>query len=486
MELRLPILVGGRRIDPEGRDVVRLTYTGGVEVLLPAVTVDDARQMLRDAEAARAELRDLSIDDVTIFFDRVGAKWRDPENPWRQIALEWGARVTGYALPFMEWDVNLIGMALFRAKQYDFLESDLGDPSLLDDWNRVKAIHMRCWPKGLITHVMVGNVPMASLFTLYRSLATKNVTIAKLPKRDPVTSLAFANALHDTDPEHPVARALSCLYWEPGSEVENLALRASDVVSVWGQARAVEAVKQRLPYGTDVLEFGPKRSFTLIREGVTDWDRLAVKMAYDTVSYDQEGCFSMQEAFFEGDHAPLVEALSRAFTSYGERFPRRECTADVDALIQRSRLEAEAEGWDVFAPEGTEWTIVVTDGPVRIDEHPLSRTLYLHPIADPAEVLPFVDRDVQTVAVDPWERVWDVADALTGAGADRIVQVGRMARFRPGFIHDGMHPMRRMVRWVSLERGLEHKYRFMSMSPEEDEERIYYQGIRMAEELVRG
>jgi hypothetical protein len=59
-----------------------------------------------------------------------------------------------------------------------------------------------------------------------------------------------------------------------------------------------------------------------------------------------------------------------------------------------------------------------------------------------------------------------------------------MARFRPGFIHDGFHPMRRMVRWVSVERSLDHKYRFMTVSLEEDEERIYHRGIRIAEETT--
>jgi long-chain-fatty-acyl-CoA reductase len=331
---------------------------------------------------------------------------------------------------------------------------------------------------------MVGNVPMASLFTLYRSLATKNVTIAKLPKRDPVTALAFANCLHETDPDHPVARALSCVYWEPGSEAETMALRASDVVSVWGQAAAVESVKRQVPYGTEVIEFGPKRSFTLVRAGETDPDRLAVKMAYDTVSYDQEGCFSMQEAFVEGETGPLVEALARALVGYADRFPRHAPSPDVDALIQRTRIEAKADGWEVVSPQGTEWTIVVSDGPARIEEHPLNRVMYIHPVASLEEVLPLVDRDVQTVAVDPWDRVWEVADALTAAGADRVVPVGRMARFRPGFIHDGFHPMRRMVRWVSLERSLDHKYRFMTVSPEEDEERIYHRGIRIAEESV--
>lgn len=484
-ELLLPVLVGGERIEPGG-DVMRLSYDeAAIDIVLPAVSAQDGRRMVTAARAAAEELRDVSIDDITLFFDRVGQAWRAPESPWREMALEWGSRVTGYAPPFVEWDVNLLGAALQRAKQYDFLESDLGDPSLLDEWNRTKAIYQRCWPKGLIAHVMVGNVPMASLFTLYRSLATKNATIAKVASRDPVMALAFANCVYDVDPLHPVTRALSTLYWEPESELEDVILDAADVVSVWGGATAVEAVKRRLRYGCEMIEFGPKRSFTVVGAGVTDWERLAVKMAYDLVSYDQEGCFSMQEAFVESGVETLVDALSQAMVGYSERFPRRAVAPDVEALVQRARMEAMAEGWDVVGPDTTEWTIIVTDGPVQLPDHPLNRVLYLHPVESVTDVLPLIDRNVQTVAVDPWERVWEFADAVTAAGAVRIVQVGRMSRLRPGFIHDGFHPLRRMVRWVALERGLEQKYRFMTHSPEEDERRIYFEGIRTAEEVPR-
>ena len=82
--------------------------------------------------------------------------------------------------------------------------------------------------------------------------------------------------------------------------------------------------------------------------------------------------------------------------------------------MQRCRMEAMAQGWQVHAPVGTDWTIVVTDGPVELSEHPLGRTLYIHPCRDISEVLATIDENVQTVSVEPFERVWEVADALTG------------------------------------------------------------------------
>lgn len=482
--LSLPILLGGRRLHvEEAGEPERFDTAAGGELHLPRVDLSMVQSALADAAERAAALRALPLDDITLFFDKVGRAWRSPSNPWRELVVDAGPSVTGYASAFVEWDANLIGFALMRAKQYDFLETDLDEPLMLDEWVPSKAVYRRYWPKGTISHVMVGNVPMASLFTLYRSLATKNLTIAKLPKRDPLTALAFANCIYDTDPEHPVAQALSVFYWSPASPVEEHVLRISDAVSVWGQARSVEAVKRAVPAGTDVIEFGPKRSVTLVWGDVEKPETVAVKMAYDVVSYEQEGCFSMQEAFVVGDPSTLVGALCDALASYADRFPTSVANIDHQAHVQRARLEADAYGWEVHSPDDSSWTVIVTDGPCQIDEHPLSRTLYVHPMDDWTQVLPYVDRNLQTVAVAPWSRYQDVADALSEAGADRVVQVGRMARFRPGFIHDGFYPMRRMVRLSSIERGLDYKYRFMSTSEEEDEQRIYFDGIRSAEEL---
>ncbi len=478
--LNLPILVAGRRVSTDDSDELEsLTLASGDKALLPRVSVGEIEDGLRRSRDVFAELRHMPIDDVTIYFDRVGSAWRDPANPWRKLVLEHGPSVTGYPRPFIEWDVNLMGVVLTRAEQYDFLEADLGDPTLLDEWERTKAVYQRYWPKGLVAHIMVGNVPMASLFTLYRSLATKNVTIAKLPSRDPLTALAFAQCMYDLDPDHPITRALSVMYWQPNCAVEDYVLKAADAVSVWGQAEAVESVKRRVPSGTDVIEFGPKRSIALVSDGLADYARTATKMMYDIVSYSQEGCFSLQETFFVGgDPEPLVEALKQALEGAADRFPRQFCGPDAEAHVQRARLEAEALGWEVHAPKGTDWTIIVTGGPCQIENHPLSRTLYIHPMNHWCELVPLIDRNVQTIALDPWDQLWDVADALSGAGADRIVQVGHMARFRSGFIHDGIRPMLRMVRLVSIERGRDYKYRFMTMTEEEDERAVYFDGVR--------
>jgi long-chain-fatty-acyl-CoA reductase len=469
-ELYLPTLIAGEPRLPDG-DVMRLEYDG-VDVIVPAPTLADAERILA---TPRNVLTDLSIDDITAFFDKVSTAWADPNNQWRRRASEWVPRVTGYAPGFVETDLGFLAAALTRAKQYDFLETDLGDPSLLDEWNRTQAVWQRCVPRGLMVHVMVGNVPMASLFSIYRSLATKNVTAAKVPSRDVVTGLCFAQCVHEVGPDHPVTAALSTLHWESGSAVEEMLIDAADAVSVWGRAPTIDAIRRKVRYGTEVIDFGPKRSFGLVLDGVEDWERVGLRAALDAAAYDQEACFSLQEIYVPKDSVDdCVAGLRSGLETFESRVPRRNLGLDGDAHVQRARLEAQAEGWTVVADERTQWTIVVTDGVVALDDHPLGRMVYVHPYTSLDEVLGTMTRDVQTVGVEPWDRVWDVADQVVLAGADRVVPLGRMARFRPGFIHDGFHPMRRMVRWVVLERGLEQKYRFKAETQEQDEDRVLY------------
>jgi len=464
--LELRALIAGELREPVG-DVFEFEYGSDLTVALPKPDEGDAKLMTcADGEA----LRRLSIDDLTIFFAEVANRWADPTNRWRQIVSEFGPRVTGYASKTIEADMATLVETLQRHKQYDFIASDLGDPALLDEWAADRAVLRRLWPKGVVTHVMVGNVPLAALFTLYRSLVTKNVTIAKVPRRDVVTALCFAMCIHETDPTHPVTRSLSALYWEPESDVEDQLIARSDVLSIWGRDESVTGFKRRIPSGVDFVEFGPKRSFTVVLDGVSDWEDAARRVAFDVALYDQEACFSPQEAYVQGDPAHLLEPLTRWLTLAATNVPRRELTADTHAHIQRTRIEALAQGWTVHAPAGTDWTIIQTDRPVPVEETPLARTLYVHPIADIGDVIPFIDRDVQTVSVGPWDRIDEVRDTLTECGADRLVPLGRMGQFRAGFLHDGFEPMRRLVRWATIERPLDYKYRFTRPGAVEREE----------------
>lgn len=83
------------------------------------------------------------------------------------------------------------------------------------------------------------------------------------------------------------------------------------------------------------------------------------------------------------------------------------------AHISRTRLEAKLNGYRVYTSGDTAWTVVVTDGPTQIPEHPLSRTLYVFPVQDLNEACTWITHDIQTATIHPFSRAFELADKLT-------------------------------------------------------------------------
>jgi long-chain-fatty-acyl-CoA reductase len=468
--LELPIVVCGQLKFPSPENRIVLRYGTGLEVHLPAFEESDVEKMRR---ATNDELASMHIDDVALFMNDLGTLWLDDSFKFRRLAIDVARKTTRYEGPSIYYDLGLLSTALRRAKIYDMLETEIGDPYLLDEWIPRKTVYLHAEPRGKVVHVMVGNIPMAGLFSIVRSVLTKNVTIAKLPRRDLFTTLVFALSFVELNPDHPITKSLSVGYWDPGSAIEDEMLQMADVVCAWGEAESIEPIKRKIPYGTEFVEFGPKRSIHLIGADTPDYGYAAMKAAYDISIYDQAACFSPQETFLEGDPAEYVEALRVWLDKSLIRIPKGALTEDEKANISAVRQEAKFRGWRVVAPDHSGWTIVVTDGPCEIEEHPLSRTMYIHPVGHLSEVLPFVNKHTQTVGVHPPARASELAGELARRGVARITEVGRAGRPRPGFAHDGMFPMNRLIRWVTIERGIQFKYKFWGLSPEEDD-RLFY------------
>jgi long-chain-fatty-acyl-CoA reductase len=414
--------------------------------------------------------------------NELGMRWLDEGFESRKLAVEFAKKTTQYQGPSIFYDLGLLSTALRRIKIYDMLEMEIGNPYLLDEWIPRKAVYLHAEPRGKVVHIMVGNIPMAGLFSIVRSVLTKNVTIAKLPRRDLLTTLLFALSFVQLDPNHPITKSISVAYWEPGSAIEDQMLQMADVVCAWGEKGSIEPIKRKISYGTEFVEFGPKKSIHLIGADTPDYQYAAMKAAYDISVYDQAACFSPQETFLEGDPTPYVEALRVWLDRSLTRIPKVTLSEDEKANISGVRQEAKFQGWRVVAPNHSGWTIIVTDGPCQIEGHPLSRTMYIHPVKHLSEALPFVNKDTQTVAIHPPDRCKELADELVRRGAARITEVGRAGRPRPGFAHDGMFPMERLIRWVTIERGIRFKYKFWGLAPEEDDRLFYGLGQDLGEE----
>ncbi|MFN8074465.1 MAG: acyl-CoA reductase [Kineosporiaceae bacterium] len=455
----VPLVVCGRvrevgEVAPE--DVIEVPYSGGVVVRMPRLTEADV-----DAVCAHRELlHDVPLGEVTRYLSAVGPRWMDADDPGMARTVDEVAAVTGYSRPMIERDYRIIGDYLtFRNNFYDLLDAELGDHRVTEEWKRNQVSLVRAYPRGRALHVLVGNVPMAGVYSVVRSVLTRNQTIAKLPARDLVTTSAFARALIEANPAgHPLSRSLTVAYWRRDDPLYDRLLHASDLVCAWGAGASLGALKARVPHTVPYLEFGPKRSFSVVWADEIEPDAAALRLAHDISVYDQEACFSPQQVFVIGDHRALVEALCARLDQQAEFLPRGRSTADVDSHVLRARLTGRYRGWEVR--EGRDWTVMVSDDGSTLLDHPLNRTVVVHPIADVGEVVGAVDDETQTVAVLPHARAVTVADVVAPRGAVRICEGGLVSHFRQGFTHDGGYPLRQFVRLVSVDESAEyvHKY----------------------------
>ena len=461
--IEIDLVINGRIVPSQGRMMHELEYEQGLRVRVPELSRADLDAFLIEGRKVQRELDALTIRELTEFLAAVGKAWMNDASPWRRFAAKYAPSLTGYHPAMLANDYFLLGEFLAAPSSlYDQVRAELGHEHVFDEWIPVHASYVRAFGLGLAVHILVGNLPLAGLYSLVRAVAARNVSLAKLPTRDPVSTYAFVRSMIDLDPTHPVARSMSLAYWERDSPLGAEALRKADVAIVWGGGETMSAVA-RMAAGTPLVMFGPRWSMSAIDLRDVDFEKAALRLAFEMAYYDQEACFSTQRAFICGDVAAFVPALAAAARRFTKAMPL--VTTNRDALAHRSAnlLEAAYRDWGVTMA-GDSAIVVVPPGE-RLHEHPLTRTLYIHPIEDIGEVTQHVDRLTQTLCVYPWSSALRYRDEWAQAGADRIVELGMSRHPRQGFTHDGMRWLNQLVRMACTERPTSQLYRYNTLDP---------------------
>ena len=449
--MRSPIIIAGKRLESTTGELELRSRTDE-QIFVP--TLDDVTVDLLLAQP-RDLLADVPLHEIAAFLHNVGHNWKSKEYTRRRIYERHLVRYYGYSEKMAETEANWIALLLSsHYRIYDTLSVELGSWHMVDQWVAREEAYVRALPRGRALHIIPGNVPLSCIASVLRAIATKNVSIVKASSDDPMTPLALALSFLDTDPDHPVARSLSVVYWKGGSEgaLERRLLHDADVVCAWGGEAAIEWAQHNAKAQTEILSFGPRRSVAVVGKG-GDRKKAARALAHDVAMYDQRACFSVQRVFVEEPVEEFVSEIEQAFALYETLLPKGRHDFDERAGFALSHLEAEFHDIDVRSSQTQGWSIVVRppelgDASLR---HPLGRTLYVHPVTSVAQVIDHVGPGVQTVAVYPGDLGFSLRDALARRGVSRIVELGMNNVFRVGGAHDGMYPTQRLVRLVSME-----------------------------------
>ncbi|MBN2578676.1 MAG: hypothetical protein JXB10_06760 [Pirellulales bacterium] len=417
--------------------------------------LDSLEPLVQSLRSGRETLQRTAADDLLGLCDAAAAAWTRSDHPLAEMIRRLGL---GF-LPLWMRKNNLSALCARSLR---------GDYHCLDRF--VQLAHddpqwYRAQPRGLAVHWVAGNVPVVGLLSFLPSFLCKNANILKAPHESAgllprllqgFADVCFTNSQGETITGRVLTDATAVLYFDRNDlEAARALSLGADVRVAWGGREAVEAV-MNFPrrFGTEDLIFGPKLSLAIVgRERLGDVEsarRDALAVARDTAAFDQQGCNSPHTVFVERGGAVMPTDFARFLAEALQSVTRQSPLQTVDPASAMNVLGVRAEydirGEAFYAP-GMDYTVVYAEEDRGLAEPCYLRTLFVRPVDDVFDVVPFCSRDTQTAGLAVDERRRDLADALTAHGVERCPAVGGMRLYDAPW--DGMFPMERLVRWVT-------------------------------------
>lgn len=325
---------------------------------------------------------------------------------------------------------------------------------------------LRAISKGLACHWLAGNVQVLGMFVLIESILTKNVNLLKVSSRDSGVFKAMLKAFQGevfttrggyTISGDALLETIALVYYD--HEEAALGKKMSEMANIriaWGGREAVTTVS-RFPakFDCEDLIMGPKLSFSVISREALNEERkvkkLARRVAVDASVFDQTGCASTHNVFVEcgGSVTPKEFAayLAEGMKKTATQIPKGETAPEQISAIHSVRGVYDFKG-QVYGDDYCEWTVLYSED---VELHPpvYGRVVFVHPVEQMEDVLPFVTDQIQTIGLAAQgERAEKFAVAAANRGALRFPVCGRMLNFDSPW--DGMYLTDRMVRWVTL------------------------------------
>ncbi len=407
---------------------------------------------------AREKLEAYSVDELAALIGAAARRWMEPDSPLtplRHIGLQF-----------------LAGWCQSSAMRQTADRSLAGGRGHLDAFCPVDGINRRlvmAQPRGLVAHWLAGNVPLLGMLGVAQAILTRNANILKAPSSFAAVLPALLETFRGLEIITHAGRkicgddilaSIAVIYFSRDDHASATALsQAADVRLAWGGREAIESILN-LPkrYGTEDIIFGPKLSYMVIgREGLATergTRRLARNAATDASVFDQYACASPHTIFVEKGGAAaspqefakmLAGEMARAIV----RIPKAPVDAGTAAKVEAIRMRYELSG-ELWRSQGTGWTVLYDEEADRgLAEPCYSRVITVRAVDDVRQAAEFAHKGIQTVglAMDGARKL-AFAKRASSLGAERFPDIGRMTYFDSPW--DGMWPMDRMVRWISI------------------------------------
>ena len=325
---------------------------------------------------------------------------------------------------------------------------------------------MKATSRGLVCHWLAGNVQVLGMFVLVQSILCKNVNLLKLSSRDDgvfkVLLSAFEGESFTTPGGYTIngddlLKTVGLVYFKHSNvALGKLMSEKSSARIAWGGRESIETVTAYpAPYDCEDLIMGPKLSFSVIANDVLNDARkvrkLARKVAVDASVFDQTGCASAHNVFVErgGEITPdqFAKYLAEGMQKVSKQIPKGATSAEQISAIHSARGIYDFKG-KVYGDVDSVWTVLY-DEDTELNKPVYSRVVFVHPVDQINDTIPFVDDNIQTIGLAAkGQKALDFAIKAAEAGAMRFPDCGRMLNFESPW--DGMFLMERLVRWNTI------------------------------------
>jgi hypothetical protein len=463
----IPIISRGRIIPP-GPDAIEFSGRAGARFRCPDPHKHINDLVLGDTNRLR-DLQEMPIADILDFLAELGPRLT-LANPYMQEAFELSLGAGGLTEPVLRSVYAQLPGMFNRQFMEETVERTIG-ANYLDGWVDQPGGHHRLRAVGTRNlHITAGNVPVVGAITIIRNAQTKSDCLIKLPSNDPLSAVAIARTMIDMDPNHPVTKHVAVAYWKGGDETMGQQIcRTSriDKITAWGGMSSMKHIQKFLSPGIDLLAMNPKLSMSMVGREALESKEAMQEAAYGVAvaagKLNQTACVNTRVVYVESETDD--ESLERV-VAFGEEIydAFQKLPPNISTAAPRPDTELEAEMRALDLEEELYWVkgdtlkggVILSRFSDRIEFHDKlnNRIVNLVPMPDMMQVIGWCDDTTQAVGIYPERLHMEMRDALGRAGVQWIKPLqARNPKTAadegfPGMPHDGIEPLRRMVRWV--------------------------------------
>jgi hypothetical protein len=365
----------------EGSDTTHRSRDLGVTFVTPKLDLNAAVQPRIEVPP----LLNVPTSEIIDFLVETGERIRDPKNEIFQDCID---RMCGTHILPREVVANQAYYAtlmLNRERLMAELEQNFPDPRALDEWVPKQDFtgrksFVRAFAPRLI-HVLPGNSPGVAVKSIAHGALVKAVNLFKMSSSDPFTTVAILRTMAEIDPEHPIVKSMSAVYWRGGdAATEGVLLRPQyfDKIVGWGGGDAINNLIKYTGPGLQLISFDPKTSISMVGKEAhaseEAQERAADLASADVMTLNQEACVASRFQFVEGTQDQVDAFCTKLHRRVAER---AAASGDVraydmelkEAIETLSFLDDEFRVWGKADGKGV---VIRSDEPV--DFHPINKT----------------------------------------------------------------------------------------------------------------